>query len=109
MFECQVELLSLLEEDGETIYFLVGQYSFDPGLNIDEEVWINCEVGGELYYLKTKVIERRKEIYPKGSHSRKKDESLFLLRIFVGAEDREKLLAIQDFLERVCEFTTRGE
>ncbi|BAY80192.1 hypothetical protein NIES25_66800 (plasmid) [Nostoc linckia NIES-25] len=27
MFECQVELLSLIEEDGETIYFLVGQYN----------------------------------------------------------------------------------
>ncbi|KAF3887877.1 MULTISPECIES: hypothetical protein [Nostocales] len=109
MFECQVELLSLIEEDGETIYFLVGQYSFDPGLQIGEEVWINCEVGGEIFSLKTKVRERKKEIYPKGSHSRNINESLFLLRIFVEAEDRERILAIQDFLERVCEFTTRGE
>ncbi|MFN6561445.1 MAG: hypothetical protein RMY28_016845 [Nostoc sp. ChiSLP01] len=109
MFECQVELLSLIEEDGEIIYFLVGRYNFDPGLQIGEEVSINCEVGGEVFYLKTRVVERKKEIYPKGSHSRKADESLFLLRIFVEAEDREKLLAIQEFLERICEFTTKGE
>ncbi|BAS59750.1 hypothetical protein NIES2135_07170 [Leptolyngbya boryana NIES-2135] len=107
MFLCQVELLSSLPQpNGEPFYLGVGKYNFDPNLQVGDEVWVNdWEVGGKTYHLKTKVVARKKEIHPP-DHTLERfgaeaiRNGLFILRIFVEAEDRDAVLEISENIER---------
>lgn len=119
MFLCQVELLSYLNPASSPRYLVLATYGFDPGLQVEEETWIaGWEVWGKTHNLKVKVVERKKELFPDGNEWLRKiaktrqeniqktlpivynalseGSSLFLLRIFVEAEDRDRILAICD-------------
>ena len=118
MLLCQIEMFTLTDLGQEPTYYIVGRYGFDPGLNEHEEVWINWQVWDENFMIKTKVVGHRKEvyvdgksivlsmsdsekakfsaIYPNGIEKLLDGASLFLLRIFVEAKDREQLFEIQE-------------
>lgn len=118
MLLCQIEMFSLADLGQEPAYYVVGRYGFDPGLNEQEEVWINWQVWDNSFKIKTEVVGRRKEvyvdgksivlsmsdsekakfsaIYPDGIKKLLDGASLFLLRIFVAAKDRAQLLEIQE-------------
>ena len=122
MLLCQVEMRSLNPADQEPAYYVVGRYGFDPGLQEREEVWVNWQVFDQKFEIRTRVVSRRKEVYvdgksivlqmsdidktkflaihPNGIDALLEGASLFLLRIFVEAEDREQLLRIQEAIAR---------
>jgi hypothetical protein len=107
MFVCSIELLSTLrQEDGEPTYFVVAKFNFDPGLQPEDELWVNWEVWGKAYNLKTKVLNRKKEVFAPDSKLQREygDEAakngLFMLRIFVEAEDRDAVLELCEAIER---------
>ncbi|MBD1859214.1 MULTISPECIES: hypothetical protein [Leptolyngbya] len=87
---------TLRRADGEPRYLVVGKYNFDPNIQDGDEVWVNWEVGGKQYNLKTKVIARKKEIYPhpdmRNLSEETKRNGMFMLRVFVEAEDRDAVI-----------------
>ncbi|UKP01442.1 hypothetical protein [Nostoc sp. UHCC 0870] len=99
MFICQIGLLSLITEENEPIFYTMAEYSFDPGLQVGEELWINCNIDKKRS-LKVKVISREKIVYQKGCYQDYKDENVLVLIINVEAEDREQILEIKNFLAK---------
>lgn len=117
MLLCQIEMRSLENTERTPAYYIVGRYGFDPGLQAKEDVWINWQIAEHDFEIKTQVISRRKEvyvdgesivrkmndvekakfsaIYPNGVQSLREGASLFLIRIFVEATDKEALFKIQ--------------
>ncbi len=84
---------------------MVGRYSFDPGIHEGDEICINWTIWGKDYQLNSKVVGRKREVYPPsnklGSRGREAVESgLFLLRIFVEAEDREAIVEISEAIAK---------
>ena len=68
MFQCNIELLEPLKQaDEEPRFWVVGKYNFDPGIHEGEEIWISWEVWGKNYNLKTKVVGRKRVVYPPSS------------------------------------------
>lgn len=114
MFQCTIELLNPTKQsDDEPRFFGVAKFDFDPGLEKEEELWINCEVWDKFYKLKVKVIGRQKEVHAPSNKSRTiseetTKEGVFRLRIFVEAEDRDKAIEIKEAIRsnidtlRVC-------
>ncbi|MEH2218789.1 MAG: hypothetical protein V7K72_17055 [Nostoc sp.] len=98
MFICRIELLSLLQEK-EPAYYIIGTYDFDPELKIAEEVEVVWQLN-KNYKFKVKVLNREKTIYPKGNYPGHKDQDVFLLKIIVESEDRDKIIEIRDFMEK---------
>lgn len=103
MFECIVALFSYLPNESP-LYFVVATYGFDLGLQVGDEIWVYMKVQDKPYNLKTKVVNREKAIYPKDHYSKSKDTSIFQLRIFVEAEDRDAMIEIRERLEWKHEF-----
>lgn len=99
MFICNVELLSLIMEEGEPIFYVVAEYNFDPGFQVEDELTLNWRID-KRRILKVKVVNREKIIYPKGSYEDCKDDSVLLLKIQVEAEDKKELLEIREFLAK---------
>lgn len=96
-------MLSYLDPGDEPKYFKVASYDFDPGLQVgDDDIWIYWEVYGKPYDIKVKVVRRKKEVVPKGSHPNRefRDENLFNLRIIVEPEDREMGIEIAERLKK---------
>ena len=103
-------------------YYTVGSYDFDPELQIGEEVWIHWQIMDRTFEIPTKVTRRRKEvhvdgkqivlsmsesekaafnaIYPNGLETLQEGASLFLLRIFLEAKDKDVMLKIQEAISR---------
>ncbi len=107
MFVCSIELLSTLRhEDGEPKYFVVARFKFDPGLQPEDELWVNWEVWDKSYNLKTKVLNRKNEVFAPESKLKEKygeeaaKNGLFMLRIFVEAEDRDAVLELCEAIDR---------
>jgi hypothetical protein len=107
MFVCSIELLSTLrQDDGEPTYFVVAKFNFDPGLQPEDELWVNWEVWDKPYNLKTKVLNRKKEVFAPDSKLKGKygeeaaKNGLFMLRIFVEAEDRDAVVELCEAIER---------
>lgn len=119
MLLCQIEMCTPTEHsEHPPSRYIVGRYGFDPGLQDQEEVWINWQVLDQNFEIKTRVVSRRKEvhvdgknivlhmnetekakfmaIYPDGIEALMNGASLFLLRIFVEVEDQDQLLRIQE-------------
>ncbi len=107
MFICTIELLSTLNlAASEPTYWKVAEFKFDPGCQIEDELWINWEVWGKNYRLKTKVLQRQKEVISPNPNLRKQygddaaDKGLFRLRIFVEAEDRDAVLELSEAIKK---------
>ena len=120
MLLCQVEMQGLDNIAQEPTYYIVGRYGFDPGLQEQEEIWINWQVWNKKFEIKSKVVGRRKEIYvdgksivlemneterekflaiyPDGIETLSNGASLLLIRIFVEATDKNQLFEIQKAL-----------
>ena len=120
MLLCQIEMQALGNIAQEPTYYIVGRYGFDPGLQEQEEVWINWQVWDKKFEIKSKVVGRRKEIYvdekrivldmndterekfsaiyPDGIETLSNGASLLLIRIFVEATDKNQLFDIQKAL-----------
>lgn len=106
MFRCHIELLSSVPlPDGGPSFLVVGTYSYDPNLQEGDEVWINnWKVWGKAYSLKSKVVGRKKEIYPPsmdleehyGEEAAR--NGILVLRVFVEAEDRDAVVEISEAL-----------
>ncbi len=114
----QIELRSLDESGDEPEHYIVGRYRSDPGLQLNEEVWINWQVGSHTFEISAEVRRYRKEVYvdgkhvalnmgeaekaqfsalyPEGIRALLDGASLFLVRIFVEAKDRSVLLKIKN-------------
>ncbi|MEL6489204.1 MAG: hypothetical protein AAFQ95_04500 [Cyanobacteria bacterium J06621_3] len=117
MLLCQVELRSLEDVENQPTYYIVGRYGFDPELQVGEDIWINWQVARQNLEIEATVTSRRKEIYvdgqgvaltmseadkakfsaiyPDGIQALMEGASLFLVRIFVEAKDRNVLFQIQ--------------
>ena len=117
MLLCQVELRSLEDIDNQPHYYIVGRYGFEPNLQIGEDMWVNWQVAGQNLEIAATVTHRRKEIYvdgkgvvltmsdadkakfsaiyPNGIKALLDGASLFLVRIFVEAKDKDMLYQIQ--------------
>lgn len=114
MLQCTIELLDPTKQfDNEPRFWVVAKYNFDPGVQKEEEFWINWEVWDKFYELKVKVIELKKEVYPPSNKSRTISEettkqAVFKLRIIVEAEDRDMAIEIKEAVRsnidtlRVC-------
>lgn len=92
--------------EGEPGYLKVATYSFDPGLNVEDEVYItNWDVWGKPYNFKGVVKLKRKEIIPESSKSTDRENSdfhgLFLLKVFVDVENRDKLVEMWETIKRM--------
>ena len=120
MLLCQLEMQALDPVAQEPTYYIVGRYGFDPDLRDQEEVWINWQIWDKKFEIRSRVVGRRKEtyvdgksialgmsenekekflaIYPNGIETLLDGASLFLLRIFVEAIDREQLFEVQKAL-----------
>lgn len=122
MLLCQVELRSLEDVENKPAYYIVGRYSFDPQLQVNEDTWINWQIAHQNFEIPATVTARRKEIYVNGKsvalsmNESEKEKflaiypdgmdvlmagaSLFLLRIFVEAKDKEALYQIRDAIAK---------
>lgn len=102
MFKCRIEvLMNMLPALDEPDYIRVGEYDFEPpGLQVGQELIICWKVWDKPYRLKCKVVGRQTENYSKGSHETYTDESFFLLRVFVEAEDRDIIVEIKERLKK---------
>lgn len=107
MFYWSIELLltGWQQGNGETHYEVVVELKSDPGLKKEDEVWINKVINHKKYYLKTKVVGKRKQAYsPDENLSNYGEEAikkgLLLERIFVEAEDRDAILEITESLQK---------
>ena len=120
MLLCQVEMRANVTQ--EPTYYIVGRYGFDPGLQEQEEIWINWQVWDKKFEIQSTVVGRRKEIYvdgksivlemndterekflaiyPDGIETLSNGASLLLLRIFVEATDKNQLFEIQKALSQ---------
>ena len=120
MLLCQIEMQALDPVAQEPTYYIVGRYGFDLELQEQEEVWINWQIWEKKFEIRSRVVGRRKEIYvdgksialgmsesekekflaiyPKGLETLSDGASLFLLRIFVEAVDKEQLFEVQKAL-----------
>ena len=59
MLLCQVELRSLEDVDNEPTYYIVGRYSFDPQLQVNEDTWINWQIANQNFEIPAIVKDRR--------------------------------------------------
>lgn len=132
MLLCQIEMRSLANTPQEPTHYIVGRYGFDPDVKEQEELWINWQIFDQNFEIKTHVVSRRKEvyvdgksivlrmgeseksqfsaIYPQGIEALLDGASLFLIRIFVEAEDPAQLLQIQAVINQNKKaLTTKGE
>ena len=112
MFICLIEVTSLLTVNQQPIFWTVATYDFDPGLKQDEFFWLNWNINDKKRKLRIKVLEIEKNVFPKGScppdvfpkgiyPAFYKNESVFLLRIFGEAEDRDEFVEVVDFIKKV--------
>ncbi|WP_335024712.1 hypothetical protein [Nostoc sp.] len=77
-------------------------YNFDPGLTQDEFFWLNWNINDKKRKLRIKVLKIEKNVFPKGSYPPDyKNESVFLLRIFGEAEDRDEFVEVVDFIKKM--------
>jgi hypothetical protein len=106
----QLELLSTLgAEEGQTTFYIVGTYMFNPGLNKGDEVIIpEWTVGDKTYeQLKTNVTGVRHEAYFPHSKLREEygvqaaEKGLLIHRICLEPEDREVSVEIGETLNRM--------
>lgn len=109
MFRCLI-LVNVPEPprgyEGEPGYLKVATYDFDPGLQIDDDVYIcNWNVWDIKYNFKGVVKLKRKEIIPESSTSREgSNQELhgsFLLKIFIDVEDRDTLVDMWETIRRM--------
>jgi hypothetical protein len=110
MFQCQIELLlNIIPDEQEPDYIVVARYNFEPpNLRNGEEVHVTWKIWDKLYHLNCKVVNRKTEIFSKGTYPENREVDVFLLRIFVETEDREdklqeikeKLLALNPHLRK---------
>ena len=106
MFQCTIELLEPLKQpDDETRFWTVGKYNFDPGVHEKDVIWVYWEVWGEVYELKVKVVGRKREVHPAGNRLKSigeeaVKEGVFKLRIFVEAEDRDRVIKLSEVIRR---------
>lgn len=120
MLLCQLEMQALDPVAQEPTYYIVGRYGFEPDLKEQEEIWINWQIWDKKFEIKSRIVGRRKEvyvdgksialgmsegekekflaIYPNGIETLSNGASLFLLRIFVEAMDKEQLFEVQKAL-----------
>jgi hypothetical protein len=112
MLICLIEVTSLLTINQEPIYWTVARYNFDPGLKQNEFFVLNWYINDKRRKLNIKVLEIEKTVYPAGScpsdifpkgiypSDFKDNESVFLLRIFGEAEDRDEFIEIVEFIKK---------
>lgn len=100
MFSCQIELSVPVEEGENPMFYTVGKHQFDPGFKEGDTLQITSwRVWGEEYTFNALVLNRKYEIHPPDKKLNKEfnfpeiatKEGLIILRIFVEAEDRDKV------------------
>jgi hypothetical protein len=106
MFYWTIKLLSTLKQSsGEPIYHIVTKLRSDPGLEKEDELWVNCKFNFKEYHLKTKVVGKVKNAYDADESLKDWGEEavkngLLIERIVVEAEDRDAILEISEFLQK---------
>lgn len=106
MFECTIELLDALKTtNNEPKFLVVGRYGFNPGIHEGDEIYIDWTVWGKDYQLKSKVVGRKREVYPPSDQLNSRgqeavEKGLFLLRIFVEAEDRDAIIELSEAIAK---------
>lgn len=105
MFECRIELLSTLQTEQSTPRYLnVATFSYNPGFQVGDDIYVYWEVWNKKYSLKSKVIQIKKEIHGVGNKNLKEkfgdeaENGCYLLRIFIEAEDRDAIVEISESL-----------
>lgn len=111
MIECTFELLyPSRERDKDPGLLVVNRLYFDPGIQKGESLEINdWEVDNQHYTFNVIVVNRKWEIHPPHRHlhtvhgypEETTRDGILMLRIFVEAEDRDKLIEITETIERL--------
>lgn len=107
MFFCSIELLHPVKQGEEPRYYRIGKHTFDPGFKEGDSFEVNrWNIFGKKYTFNVFVINRKYELYPPDRDLEKNfgalaiEEGVINLRIFVEAEDRDKMLEIQEVLDK---------
>ncbi len=110
MFQCSIELIySLDSTDDNFCSYVVARNEFDPGLKIGDELVISdWDVWYKSYTFKAIVVGRKLEVRPPDNklvekHSLPSEaaiEGAILLRIFVEAEDQDKVLELHETIQQ---------
>ena len=108
MFYWTIELLSTLKQsNGDPIYYIVTKLRSDPGLEEEDELWVNCKFNCKKYHLKTKVVGKEKNAYfadkdleDLGFGEEAVKNGLLIERIIVEAEDRDTILEIAESFQK---------